>query len=226
MGLIAKQKVDFEPIPEGMHPAVCYAVIDLGHQYSEKFKKYNHKVLIMWELPLSRIQITREGETEARDLPRGCSKEYGLSLHRKADLRNDLESWRGKSFTETELAGFDVSKLPGVNATLQILHTSKDEKIYANVKAILPLPKEQWKKPENPIKVFIFGESTALPECLPEWVLEKIKLAKEWSQFEAQLNGGNTSAKTPEELQPPSWIDEGPEHNADAETAAISEPAF
>ena len=36
---------------------------------------------------------------------------YTLCLHERAALRKDLESWRGRKFTEQELDGFDLEKL-------------------------------------------------------------------------------------------------------------------
>ena len=35
-------------------------------------------------------------------------KDYKNSLHEKAGLRKDLEAWRGRRFTDAELAGFDL----------------------------------------------------------------------------------------------------------------------
>ena len=80
MGLIAKDSSgeDFEPIPQGLHPAVCYAVFDVGTQYS--FDKYIHQCIVCWELSKQRIEVNGE------DLPRAISKWYTVSLHVKANL--------------------------------------------------------------------------------------------------------------------------------------------
>ena len=50
------------------------------------------------------------------------AKEYTVSLNEKANLRKDLESWRGKEIQPTELEGFDMTNLLGVQCTLQIMH--------------------------------------------------------------------------------------------------------
>ena len=45
----AKPKVP--PVEAGVYMAVCVGFIDLGEQYSEKFKNYSYKCLYVWELP-------------------------------------------------------------------------------------------------------------------------------------------------------------------------------
>jgi hypothetical protein len=39
-----------DPVPEGLHEAICYGLYDLGTQRSEEFKKSSPKLLIQWEL--------------------------------------------------------------------------------------------------------------------------------------------------------------------------------
>jgi hypothetical protein len=132
---------DFKRVPVGVFPARCFSVIDLGTQQQE-FKgdiKLLRKVQIGWELygedekgePLK----TDDGE------PMSISKRYTLSLSEKSNLRPDLEAWRGRPFTVEELKGFDLEKLIGVPCYLNITHTERGEKVYANVASIMPLPK-------------------------------------------------------------------------------------
>ena len=182
MGINVKENGggNYEPVPEGMHQGICYAVYDLGTQFNEKFGKSIHKVLIMWEIPEERIDIERNGETI--NLPRAISKEYTASLHEKANLRKQLEGWRGRAFTPEELKGFDLTKLLSVNCMLQVIHTTKNDKTYANVQTIVPLMKGMAKKaPENPTKYFSFEDGTTIPEGTPEWVVKKIEAAEEWN---------------------------------------------
>jgi hypothetical protein len=183
MGLTAKDTgggSSFNPIPEGMHQAICYAVYDLGTQYNEVFGNSSHKVLVVWELPDERIDI--EKDNEKLNLPRSISKKYTLSLHEKASLRKDLESWRGKSFTPAELQGFDLTKLLGANCMLQIIHKKKDNKTYANIQSIVPLIKGSIKKePENTCCYFSFEEhATNIPQNTPDWIIDLIKASDEW----------------------------------------------
>ena len=54
----------------------------------------------------------------------------------KANLRKDLESWRGKAFTDDEAKAFDVTNLMGKACMINIIHeAAKNDptKIYANI---------------------------------------------------------------------------------------------
>jgi hypothetical protein len=122
---------DFTPHPEGMHQMVCVDVIDHGivktTAYGDK-----HKITIRWQ----------SDETGPKGHRLTCQKRYTLSLHEKSALRADLQSWRGKPFTVEEARGFDVEKLLGVNALVNIVHkTAPDGKVWANVASVGPIMK-------------------------------------------------------------------------------------
>ena len=175
MPLIVKQTgSNIEPIPEGSYPAVCYSVIDLGTQYSERFGKETRKCVITWEIPELRIELDRDGKTV--NLPRAISQTYTMSLHEKSNLTKDLTSWRGRAFTADELEGFDLFNVLGVCCYMQIIHAHKDNKVYANVSTIMKLPSNiQPLKPENPIVRYSMLENgTVVPDNVPEWIQELI----------------------------------------------------
>lgn len=128
MAIIAKKpESNFTPCPEGLHQAVCVDVVDLGLQkgaYGEK-----HKVELRWQTEMENKEVSRRFQLR---------KWYTLSLHEKASLRKDLESWRGRKFTEDELRGFDLEKLLGANCQLQVIHNITDDgKTYDNIQAIV-----------------------------------------------------------------------------------------
>lgn len=85
------------------------------------------------------------------------SQWYTLSLHEKANLRKDLDAWRGKSFTDEDLKeGFDVEKLVGAPCLLNVTQSKseKNGKVYANVSSIMPLPRGMSKiAPEGYVRV-------------------------------------------------------------------------
>lgn len=121
---------DFELPPAGTFMAICYRVIDLGTQdttYKGQAKK-QHKILLSWELPDEKMKDGR---------PFTISQRYTWSMSEKASLRRDLESWRGKPFTDADFGdgGFDIRKLLGVPCLLTIVHTDGEKK-YANIKSI------------------------------------------------------------------------------------------
>ena len=135
MPIIATAKGDneFPTAPAGTFAAVCVDVVDLGMiEVSWQGKeKRQHKIRIAWQID----------EQQENGKPFLVSKRYTLSLHEKAALRKDLESWRGRSFTEPELEGFDVEALLGIGCYLCIVHTKKDGKTWANINAIMRFPK-------------------------------------------------------------------------------------
>lgn len=103
----------FEQVPSGMYQAVCAFVEDIGVQESPFGKA--HKAVVCWEL----------SEKMSDGRPFMMSKTYTISLNEKATLRHDLESWRGRAFTEQELDGFDIEKLIGVNCMLNVISYTK-----------------------------------------------------------------------------------------------------
>ena len=154
------------PLPEaGTTQAVCCGVWDLGLQktYYNGEERIQHKIIIAWEI----AEKINAPESEYHDKPYMMTKRYTLSLGDKANLRKDLESWRGVPFTAEDLQnGFDVEKLYGVNCYLGIKHESDrndPSKVYANVTAILPPPKGVEKI--IPLR--------ARDEAPPKWVIEK-----------------------------------------------------
>lgn len=158
------------PLPEsGTTQAVCCGVWDLGLQKSffNGEEKIQHKIIIAWEID----EKINAPESEYHGKPYMLNKKYTLSLGEQANLRKDLESWRGKPFSAEEIkTGFDVEKLYGVNCYIGIKHEpdKKDASVvYANVTAILPLPKNVDKI--TPLRT--------REEPAPKWVLEKIATA-------------------------------------------------
>lgn len=141
MALIAADNGgSFKPVPQGVHMARCYRVIDLGTQetnYQGELKA-QRKIIIGWEL----FGEDEAGEALTTDdgKPMTISKRYTLSLSRNARLRADLESWRGRAFTDQELRGFDVGNLLGVYCMVNVTHDSRDGKTYSNIASISPVP--------------------------------------------------------------------------------------
>jgi hypothetical protein len=199
MSLTAREKsgVEIEPIPAGVYVAVAYGLVDLGTHHSPTFGNESHKVLVQWEVPEVRGEFERDGQKVS--LPRAISKKYTLSLSEKANLRRDLESWRGRKFTAQELSGFDLRALLGAACQLQIVHeTSKEGRIYATIAAIMALPKGTPRpKPENTPTFFSFEEAGAKPELpadLPEWVEKLVMESREWRNA---MTGSPANAPAP-----------------------------
>lgn len=107
----------FTPAPVGTHVARCFRIIDLGTQHGEYQGKptRRNQILVSWELPDELIEI--EGEQR----PATTSKFYTNSLGDKANLRRDLESWRGKALTDDEIRRFDLENILGKPCMLTVV---------------------------------------------------------------------------------------------------------
>jgi hypothetical protein len=132
----------FKPVPSGMHLARCYQIVDLGTQKTE-FEgnvKFLHKIKMHWEVH----GADEEGNPLVTDKnePLIVTKDYTLSWADKANLRLDLQSWRGKPFTEEEQRRFDLKNLLDKWCMVNVTHKPKKKGngVYANVSAVTPVP--------------------------------------------------------------------------------------
>lgn len=166
---------NFEMTPAGTFVARCYRFIDLGsHEQTYQGQSTGLKRLVMigFELP---TELMTTGEYAGK--PFTIHKRWTWSTHEKANMRKDLESWRGKKFNDSDFGpgGFDVRNLLGVPCTLSISHSEKDGSHYANITSIgppmkgIPLP-----DPVNP-KLFLSLESELFDRELYEGLSDKLK---------------------------------------------------
>ncbi len=179
MGTVASAGNDFkrELAPAGAHIARCFMVVDLGTQnssYMGKPKKA-HKILLAFELP---GELLKEGDFAGQ--PFALYARYTLSLFDQALLRQHLESWRGRAFTEAELAGFDVKNVLGHYCMVSVIHEADGDKTYANVKGVMPIPKGT-PKPAAVNKDVYFDVDTGDISILPEWLQNIVKKSDEWA---------------------------------------------
>lgn len=126
---------DFEQPPIGTHVARCIKLIDIGTQQGEYQGKatYRRQVIIGWELP---NELMSEGEHAGK--PFTVSRFYTASLGEKANLRADLKNWRGRDFTDEELAGFEAKNILGKPCMLSVTLNDKGK---ARVTGVMALPK-------------------------------------------------------------------------------------
>lgn len=173
----AKPKVP--PVEAGVYMAVCIGFIDLGEQYSEKFKNYSNKGMYVWELPSETIEI--EGEVK----PRQLSKEFAISGSSKSNLRKFIESWNSKSYSDEEFMEFDLFEQIGKPCQLNVVLNETKE--YANVDNLMPIPKG-FPTPATDTK-YIYWDMGNWDEAvfneLPEWIQEKIKKSTEYQKEHA-----------------------------------------
>ena len=170
-------------VPQGAHVARCYQMIELGTikgEFQGEIKEHK-KVRLSWELP-NELKEFKQGEGEK---PLVISKDFSLSMHEKANLRKSLEGWRGKSFTENEAKRFDVTVLLGKPCMINIIHTEKDSKIYANISSISALPKGFECPPQVNDNFLLSYDNFNFQqfETLPEFIKEKMKETPEFKNL-------------------------------------------
>jgi hypothetical protein len=150
-------------------------VVDLGVQPSPggQFAP-KRTVVLRFQIPEIRVEITKDGETKS--LPAVISRTVGLSLNEKSTLYALLTSWRGRAFTPEELKKFDLSKICGKPAFVNITHSVKGDRTYANLTSIMPLPKAI-PAPVMEGEALVYSTDAPDPAIflqLPTWMQDKI----------------------------------------------------
>lgn len=173
---------EFEQASAGNHIARCIGLIDIGTQQSEYQGKttYARKIVVRFELP---HELMAEGDYAGK--PFLVSKFYTASLSEKANLRKDLESWRGRPFTEKELLGFDSKNLLDKPCMVNVVHTEKGK---AKIASIAPIPKGMDIPPRiNEILFFSLDPqefSQATYDSLADFYKGEIQKSPEWEDLQ------------------------------------------
>lgn len=166
---------DFKKVPPGTHIAVCNMVINLGEHptaYQGQDTGLKPQVYIRWETPHERIEYEVDGVE--KEGPLSIGKTYTLSLSEKANLRKDLEAWRGKPFTQEQLDGFDVDAVLGSCCQIIVAHRESGGKEYANVTGIAGWPKGMDRVEAENELISYAADNTAQYDELPKWIKEKL----------------------------------------------------
>jgi len=186
-----KERRQFQIAPTGTHLARLYRIIDLGTQMRDYEGKItmNRKGKFFFELHGEDAEgkplLTSDGK------PLIQSTEYTLSLNEKANLRRDLEAWRGKSFTKEELDGFQIKSLLGHFCMVNISHRQKGDITYADLKGISSVPAIYKKAglPEGVNSTMLFDLNAfdaAMFESLSDNIKEVIKKSPEYRSISEQ----------------------------------------
>lgn len=178
MGLKVKDRVKpkIPPVEPGVYIATCVGVLDLGEQYSEKFKNYRNEVQFVWELCGETVEV--DGEQK----PRQLSRTFSVASSKKSNLRGFISGWNGIQYSDDQFADLDLFGQAGKACQLNVVLNDTGE--YANVDSVIPLPKGMpapttntapvlWNMDEWDDKVF---------EELPDWVKDKIKKSTQYQK--------------------------------------------
>lgn len=184
--IVEQSESTFKPVPAGMHLARLYRIIDLGTQKSEFEGNINflHKIKFVWEVhgedeegaPL----VTDKGE------PMIITKDYTLSWGEKANLRKDLEAWRGKPFTDEERRRFDLKTVLDKWCMINVQHKPRQKGgVYANVVGVTPVPgairSMGLPQGHNKCEIFTISEpDMKMFETFGEYLKKTIEASPEW----------------------------------------------
>lgn len=176
----------FTPVPAGVHLARLYRIIDLGTQKSEYEGKTNflHKVKFVWEVhgddDNGKPLVTDKNE------PMIITRDYTLSWGEKANLRKDLESWRGRPFTAEEQRRFDLKNVLDQWCMINVQHKPRAKGgVFSNIVSVSPVPKlvrqNGLPKGHNPCAIFLVSNpDMELFETFSDYLKETIQASPEW----------------------------------------------
>jgi hypothetical protein len=178
--IVKKTGGDFARPETGLQQAVCSHVYDIGIQETT-YKgdlKHVHQCIVLWELE----ERIKEGDYVGKRFV--VRKFYTASLSEKANLRKDLVSWRGREFTDQELAGFDLDNIRRANCYLNLVEKKKDNgDAIVVVDAIVPFKKKEG------------GPVPLVPELpddyLPDWIKKIMDKAVKEQPMAAQPDTSN-----------------------------------
>ena len=167
--MVSDNSKAFIPAPEGIHQAVCCDVID--HGICETKFGTKPRVELRW--------VINEVNDDGRLFM--VTKRYTASLNEKANLRKDLQNWRGREFTPEELAGFDPKNVLGKACLLSITLSDKGK---ARVTGVSGIPKGMdVPKQVNPSVYFSLDDfDRHLYEALPKFYKELIAKSPEYQK--------------------------------------------
>lgn len=186
------QKKETAPVPAGIHPFVLYGCYHVGVIPSKGGFDAKDTVILAFELPEVEPLKYKEDDGTMTLKPRIMSKRFNLSFHEKSTLRLQLESWRGRAFTDEEMKSFELQKLLGASGQLMVMHQSRDGKTYASVNNLLPAPKGTKYKgtlAQSLFSIHALDSASELEELdLPDWIKELIKSSEDYTSL--VRNGG------------------------------------
>ncbi len=182
-------KKDFGRVEDGTYPARIVSVVDLGSQMQTDYKTgdetgYKEKVMITWEFPTERIEITKDGET--RSMPRWQGKEFTLSFNEKAALTKLV----GNIAPDIAV----LSELINIPCAVSIASTSGGN---AKVDTVSK-PMKGFETPdlENDTVFFDFSNPEEnLFNSIPLWMRKKITHAENYSGFADDWDLGEDESK-------------------------------
>jgi hypothetical protein len=199
--------------PPGLHPAICYAIIDLGvHEDTWKGAvKRNNKVRFCFEFPTLPEQVFDETKGPQR---LSVIQDYNVHSDVKSNFMKALTQWRGAPPDLTQLSVY-----VGQSCQLMIEHKAKEGINYANIMSsgtmVMPATvldasgqaqRTSYGQPKNQTIFFDLDKfSWSAFHSLWGFVQNKIKSSLDWNSIIAKYGPEpqqNTQVQTQQFQQP------------------------
>lgn len=186
-------------IDAALYPARLVWLVAIGTQRKEwkGEAKLTPQLVMGFELPTELLpeDHPRKGE------PCFISEYFTFSMGDKSNLRAFINQWRGKALSDDEAKAFDIGKMVGQPAAINVVHRSSADgtKTYANIGSISNEKSQHkmypgWTVPPQVNKTLYFNVSWLLtPEGakntigtfneLPKYLQEKAMASQEWIQY-------------------------------------------
>jgi len=165
---------------EGSHPARLVQLLDLGtHTSSFQGKeRTNRKIRLTWEL-VDDLHVFDEAKGEE---PAWVSRFYTMSLDSRSALFKDLKNWVGSEVVNAD--EFDLLTLLGKPCLVTVSHSTRDEKVYAEVDSVNSVPKGMNVTDLHNTEFYYLidehGFEGEVWDSLPEWVQNMVKDSEEY----------------------------------------------
>lgn len=173
---------DYQQLPPDTHIARCVRLIDLGTTHNELYDIDRRQFFMGFETPNALVKYKDENEVEHEE-PFLIGGFYTMSLHEKSKIRPLLESWRGKEFSQEELAGFEIKKVLSKPCLLSVISETKNNKTRSKIGGIMKLPAGTV-CPEQVNKSIYFSLDDPFDQAkfdvVPEGFQKMIKESFEW----------------------------------------------
>lgn len=181
MPIIKESEKKFTLVPAGAHLGRCYGMVSLGTQpqNNPQFKP-SFQVVLLFEFPNETIDIN--GEKKPMAISQFINAYLG-STKKPSKTNLLLTSWRGRPFTPEELAGFDLAKVVGAPAMINIIHEERGGNMVHKIASISPLPKGMTMPGQvNKSVIYEIEQGRdAVFQGLPEWTRNMIEKCIEWT---------------------------------------------
>lgn len=187
------KKITYALPPQGTHIARVYRFMNLGTRLQE-YKgepKATPDTLVSFTLELPNeihefeYENKETGQKEKVSKPFVVSREFTLSMGKKANLRPFVEGIIGTKLSDEEAGEFDLEQLVGMVCQATVVHeqgkTDPDRK-FANLSSVAPLMKGVEAPPpvNEPIIQDVNKMSEAEIDALPDFLQKKIKVSDEY----------------------------------------------